>query len=96
MAVVIPSKVSRIVDIFVSVAAAVVIWGALQKLLHTQYADLFLKIGLGTEALVFLVYGFLYLYFPTVDDHVPNVGGGMATNLVTGNPALEAMDKMLQ
>ena len=32
MAAAIPPKVSRIVDIFVSIAAAVVIWGALQKL----------------------------------------------------------------
>ncbi len=96
MAVVIPSKVSRIVDIFVSVAAAVVIWGALQKLLHTQYADLFLKIGLGTEALVFLVYGLLYLYYPTVDDHIPNAAVGKGPNVVAGNPALVAMDKMLQ
>ncbi len=54
MAAAIPPKVSRVVDIFVSVAAAVVILGALQKILHTEYADLMLKIGLGTEALVFL------------------------------------------
>ena len=54
MAAAIPPKVSRVVDIFVSIAAAVVIWGALQKLLHTSWADFFLKVGLGTEALVFL------------------------------------------
>ncbi|MBS1730210.1 MAG: gliding motility protein GldL [Bacteroidetes bacterium] len=95
MAVLIPPKVSRIVDIFVSVAAAVVIWGALQKLLHTQYADLFLKIGLGTEALVFLVYGLLYLYFPTVDDHAGLAAIPKKVESV-GNPALTAMDKMLQ
>lgn len=93
MAVVIPPKVSKIVDIFVSVAAAVVIWGALQKLLHTEYADLFLKIGLGTEALVFLVYGLLYLYFPTVEDHPVSAA---PVKVPAGNPALTAMDKMLQ
>lgn len=96
MAVVIPSKVSRIVDIFVSVAAAVVIWGALQKLLHTEYADLFLKIGLGTEALVFLVYGLLYIYFPTVDDREVTIAGAKAQPVAVGNPALDTMEKMLK
>ena len=69
MAVAIPSKVSKVVDIFVSIAAAGVIWGALQKILHTPSADLWLKIGLGTEALVFLVYGILYIIYPAVQDH---------------------------
>jgi len=68
MAAAIPSKVSRIVDIFVSVAAAVVIWGALRKILHAPDADFWLKVGLTTEALVFLVYGILYLVYPAVED----------------------------
>lgn len=69
MAAAIPSKVSRIVDIFVSVAAAVVIWGALRKILHASDADFWLKVGLTTEALVFLVYGLLYLVYPAVEDN---------------------------
>ena len=69
MAVAIPPKVSKIVDVFVSIAAAVVIWGALRKILHAWDADMWLKIGLTTEALVFLAYGFLYLRYPAVDDH---------------------------
>jgi gliding motility-associated protein GldL len=69
MAAAIPSKVSRIVDIFVSVAAAVVIWGALRKILHAPDADFWLKVGLTTEALVFLVYGILYLVYPAVEDN---------------------------
>lgn len=86
MAAAIPAKVSKIVDVFVSIAAAVVIWGALRKILHSPDADMWLKIGLTTEALVFLVYGFLYLKYPAVDDHhaapavaakTPNVLGSM-------------------
>lgn len=93
MAAAIPPKVSRVVDIFVSLAAAVVIWGALQKLLHSSTADLFLKIGLGTEAAVFLVYGILYLYYPAIDDHQVQLAGAAAQQ---GNPALKSMEKMLE
>jgi gliding motility-associated protein GldL len=94
MAVAIPSKVSKVVDIFVSVAAAGVIWGALQKILHTPSADTWLKIGLGTEAVVFLVYGILYIIYPAIDEH-----HGEARAKVPepkGNPALKSMEKMLE
>jgi gliding motility-associated protein GldL len=69
MAAAIPPKVSKIVDVFVSIAAAIVIWGALRKILHAPDADIWLKIGLTTEALVFLVYGILYLRYPAIDEH---------------------------
>lgn len=96
MAVAIPSKVSKVVDIFVSVAAAGVIWGALQKILHTPTADLWLKIGLGTEAVVFLVYGILYIIYPAVSDPHTNevITGGKSHD--KGNPALKSMEKMLE
>jgi gliding motility-associated protein GldL len=94
MAAAIPPKVSRVVDIFVSIAAAVVIWGALQKLLHTSTADFFLKVGLGTEAAVFLVYGILYLWYPAIDDHQVQLAGGAP--VAKGNPALKSMEKMLE
>src|SRR5256714_6496124 len=68
MAAAIPPKVSKLVDVFVSIAAAVVIWGALRKILHSPDADFWLKVGLTTEALVFLVYGVLYLRYPAVDE----------------------------
>jgi uncharacterized membrane protein len=90
MAAAIPPKVSRVVDIFVSIAAAVVIWGALQKLLHTASADFFLKLGLGTEAAVFLVYGILYMYYPAIDDHQVKLAGAAAA-MPQGNPALKTM-----
>jgi gliding motility-associated protein GldL len=93
MAVAIPSKISKVVDIFVSIAAAGVIWGALQKILHTPSADLWLKIGLGTEAVVFLVYGILYIIYPAVDEHHAEAA---APAVPKGNPALKSMEKMLE
>jgi gliding motility-associated protein GldL len=94
MAAAIPSKVSKIVDVFVSVGAAIVIWGALQKILHAPNADFWLKAGLGTEAVVFLVYGALYAYYPAVkdashDEEQFSVAGGKT------RAAFGSMDKML-
>jgi gliding motility-associated protein GldL len=95
MSVAIPSKVSKIVDVFVSLAAAVVIWGALRKILHAPDADIWLKIGLTTEAIVFLVYGILYLKYPAVaDPHMDEVFSDKKKD--QGNPALKSMEKMLQ
>ncbi|TCZ73494.1 gliding motility protein GldL [Flaviaesturariibacter aridisoli] len=68
MAAAIPPKVSKYVDVVVSIAAALVIYGALQKILHSPTADLWLKIGLYTEAVVFLIYGVLYIIYPAVGD----------------------------
>jgi len=93
MAAAIPPKVSKWFDVLVSVAAAVVIWGALQKILHSEYADMMLKIGLGTEAVIFLGYGLLYLRYPAIDDHQVNIAGAQAAP--AGNPALKSMEKML-
>jgi gliding motility-associated protein GldL len=91
MAAAIPPKVSKIVDVFVSVAAAIVIWGALRKILHAPDADIWLKIGLTTEALVFLVYGILYLRYPAVSDgHGPALKAAPAVPNATG-----ALDKAL-
>lgn len=93
MSVKIPSNVSKWMDVVVSVAAAAVIFGALQKILHTPIADLWLKIGLYTEAAVFLAYGLLYLIYPPVKE---DYEGSMKASIATGNPALNSMDKMLQ
>lgn len=95
MAAAIPAKVSKTFDIMVSLAAAVVIWGALQKILHTEYADTMLKIGLGTEAVIFLGYGILYLIYPAIDDHEVHFDKKVAA-APAGNPALRSMEKMLE
>ncbi len=95
MSVKIPSNVAKWMDVVVSVAAAAVIFGALQKILHTPIADLWLKIGLYTEAAVFLAYGVLYLVYPPVkEEYEGNLHG--LEKLQVGNPALQSMDKMLQ
>lgn len=93
MAAAIPPKISKWFDVFVSIAAAVVIYGALQKLLHSAIADFMLKVGLTVEAVIFLGYGVLYLIYPAIDDHevhLPGAKGGK------GNPALASLDKMLE
>ncbi len=90
MAAKIPPKFNKWLDVFVSIAAAVVIYGALQKLLHTSIADLMLKIGLTAEALIFLIYGICYVIFPYIDEH-PEVEHSKPQ----GNKALASMEKML-
>lgn len=93
MAAAIPPKVSRIVDIFVSLGAAVVIVGALFKLEHWKLADEMLILGLGTEAIIFAIYGMLYIRYPAIDDHQVNIAGAVPS---AANPALKTMEKMLQ
>jgi gliding motility-associated protein GldL len=84
----------KLVNVVVCVGAAVVIFGAWQKITHQRLADFFLTAGLLTEALIFMVYAFLPP--PGGEMHalveaLPKLAGGPA-----GNPALEKMDKMLQ
>ena len=93
MAAAIPPKVSKWFDVLVSIAAAVVIFGALMKITHNAQADTWLYIGLTTESIIFLGYGLLYLYYPAIDDHQVNIAGA---NIQTANPALKSMEKMLQ
>jgi gliding motility-associated protein GldL len=88
MSVKIPSHVSKWMDVAVSVAASVVIFGALQKILHTPIADLFLKIGLYTEAAIFLMYGILYAKYEAVKE---DFEGHEAKPTTT-----QSMDKMLK
>ena len=64
MAVVIPPKVSKYVDVAVSFGASLVIWGALRKIVHAPDAEMWLWIGLTTEAVIFALYGTLYLIYP--------------------------------
>lgn len=64
MAVVIPPKVSKYVDVAVSFGASLVIWGALRKITHASDADFWLFFGLTTEAVIFALYGILYLVYP--------------------------------
>lgn len=84
----------RLVNVIVCVGAAIVIFGAWQKITHQALADFFLTAGLITEAVIFLVYAFLPppgSEMHAIAEALPKLAGGSA-----GNPALEKMDKMLQ
>ncbi|HCT22039.1 MAG TPA: gliding motility protein GldL [Chitinophagaceae bacterium] len=79
--------VNRLVNVFVCVGAAVVIFGAMAKILHLSWADWALKIGLTTEALIFLIYAIL---------PPPDSGPSHVEVVDKGNPALKSMEKMLE
>ena len=84
----------RLVNIIVCVGAAVVIFGAWQKITHQKLADFFLTAGLLTEALIFMVYAFLPppgSEMHALAEALPKLAGGSS-----GNPALDKFDKMLQ
>lgn len=59
-------KGKRVLNFFYSWGAAVVILGAMFKLLHLPYGDLMLAVGMITEFFVFFVFGFEK---PTMDYH---------------------------
>jgi gliding motility-associated protein GldL len=82
-------KVSKYMDVAVSMAAAVVIFGALQKILHTSIADLFLQIGLYTEAAIFAMYGIIYLK-AEINYEGHEAGGDK------GLSPMDAMNKMMK
>lgn len=78
---------NRLVNIIVCLGASVVIFGAMAKILHLSWADWALKIGLSTEALIFIVYAIL---------PPPDMGAPAAPAATAGNPALKSLDDMLQ
>jgi gliding motility-associated protein GldL len=82
--------IDRVLNILVSAAAVPVLLGALFKITHAPGANVWLKIGLYTEAAIFLGYALLYLLAP------PPEGAVSVAAVETGNPALKSMDKMLQ
>jgi len=81
--------IDRVLNILVSAAAVPVLLGALFKITHAPGADTWLKIGLYTEAAIFLGYALLYLISPPPEAPVT------AAVVDGGNPALKSMDKML-
>jgi gliding motility-associated protein GldL len=81
--------IDRILNIFVSAAAVPILLGALFKITHAPSADLWLKIGLYTEAAVFLCYAILYMVAPPPED------GAAAPAVAESSSPLKSMDKML-
>jgi gliding motility-associated protein GldL len=85
----------RIVNVIVCMGAAIVIFGAWQKITHQALADFFLTAGLITEAVIFVVYAFLPP--PGSEMHaIAEALPKMAGNSNSGNPALAKMDKMME
>ncbi len=85
----------RIVNVIVCMGAAIVIFGAWQKITHQALADFFLTAGLITEAIIFVVYAFLPppgSEMHAIAEALPKLAGSGNA----GNPALAKMDKMLQ
>ena len=73
----------RLVNIFVCTGASVVIFGAMAKILHLSWADWALKIGLTTEAIIFLIYAILPPEgHPTPAEGDKN-GGSITTSVAT-------------
>jgi gliding motility-associated protein GldL len=74
--------------------AAVVIFGAWQKITHQALADFFLTAGLITEAVIFVVYAFLPppgSEMHAIAEALPKLAGGASHS---GNPAVAKMDEM--
>ncbi len=85
----------RLVNVIVCMGAAIVIFGAWQKITHQPLADFFLTAGLITEAVIFVVYAFLPppgSEMHAIAEALPKLAGSGNS----GNPALAKMDKMLQ
>jgi gliding motility-associated protein GldL len=84
----------RLVNVIVCMGAAVVIFGAWQKITHQALADFFLTAGLITEAVIFVVYAFLPppgSEMHAIAEALPKLAGGAGSS---GNPAVEKMDQM--
>jgi gliding motility-associated protein GldL len=81
-------KVMRLVNIFVCTGASVVIFGAMAKILHLSWADWALKIGLTTEAVIFLIYAIL-----PPEGHVPESGKNGGSDKLSISVAGEMVKK---
>ena len=85
----------RLVNVIVCMGAAVVIFGAWQKITHQALADFFLTAGLITEAVIFVVYAFLPppgSEMHAIAEALPKLAGGVSGG--SGNPAVAKMDEM--
>src|SRR4030095_14152237 len=84
----------RLVNVIVCMGAAVVIFGAWQKITHQALADFFLTAGLITEAIIFVVYAFLPppgSEMHAIAEALPKLAGSGS-----GNPALNKLEGMMQ
>lgn len=90
MANTISPKTNKIINVVISLGAAVVILGALTKLINLPGADWLLVSGLTTEAVIFIIYAFL----PPPDMHTPSAGAGSgATDAVVAGMEAAKLDE---
>jgi gliding motility-associated protein GldL len=57
----------RFIPTIYALGAAVVILGAMGKIMHYEWANVMLPIGLGTEAVIFVLYAFQSFFRPPVE-----------------------------
>src|SRR5215207_6970781 len=85
----------RLVNVIVCMGAAVVLFGAWQKITLQPLADFFLTAGLITEAIIFVVYAFLPppgSEMHAIAEALPKLAGAGSA----GNPALGKLEGMMQ
>ncbi len=93
----------RFIPTFYALGAAVVILGAMGKIMHYDWADIALPVGLGTEAFIFVLYAFQSFFRPSKEyaweKVYPELAGGEGaprTVVSTQGAGLTAkMDDML-
>ncbi len=84
-------KTNKIINVVISLGAAVVILGALSKLINLPGSDWILVVGLLTEAGIFVIYAFL----PPPDMGTPSAGGlaSGATDTVVASMEAAKLDQ---
>jgi gliding motility-associated protein GldL len=87
--------IDRILNVAVSAAAVPVLFGALQKILHSPSADLWLKIGLYTECAIFAAYALLYLIAPPKEADLSGLAN-LAPAQPQGATPTAALDKFMK
>jgi len=93
-------KGQRFFNFAYSIGAAVVIWGALFKILHLPGGNMLLSIGMGTEVLMFVLTAFdrppkEYHWeevFPVLDNHNPEERPGFGAGGVGGTVVIGSGD----
>jgi hypothetical protein len=89
MANTISPKTNKIINVVISLGAAIVILGALTKLINLPGADWLLIAGLTTEAGIFVIYAFL----PPPDMGTPSAGAAGATDAVVASMEAAKLDE---
>ena len=89
----ISERTNKLVNIVISLGAAVVIIGALAKIIHLEWANYALVAGLLTEAAIFVIYAFLP---PPPVDHGTTSGGTSNLNATELVAALNNVQQTVQ